>query len=187
MGTSGQTQPPPSLGSPRKNLELPLTSEPSNMGMVLLTDEAREENTLEGNKDMFLGTLDEEAWQSFLDECNQRAENKVRGVDDFKEELWSTVVKFEEPVLICTGLDEKGREGLLEKMIGLRKQKQITGANPCEDSSTLNKKTDDKKLSAEVDDKCKTSNMNKDTNILKAKERGGKNRKRGTWTKNWSQ
>ena len=28
----------PPLGSPRKNLELPLTSEPSNMGMVLLID-----------------------------------------------------------------------------------------------------------------------------------------------------
>ena len=50
-----------------------------------------------------------------MDECNQRVENKVRGVDDFKEELWSTLVKFEEPVLIFTGLDEKGREGLLEK------------------------------------------------------------------------
>ena len=70
----------PPLGSPRKNLELPLTSEPSNMGMVLLTDEAREENTFQGNKDMFLSTLDEEAWRSFLDEFNQRVENKV-GVD----------------------------------------------------------------------------------------------------------
>ena len=72
------------------------------MGIVLLTDEAREENAFEGNKDMFLRTLDEEAWQSFLDEFNQRVENKVRGVDDFKEELWSTVVKFGEPVLIGT-------------------------------------------------------------------------------------
>ena len=35
----------PPLESPRKNLELPPTSEPSNMGMVLLTDESREENT----------------------------------------------------------------------------------------------------------------------------------------------
>ena len=70
----------PPLGSPRKNLELPLTSEPSKMGLVLLTDEAREENTIEGNKDM-----DEEAWRSFLDEFNQRVENRVRGVDDFKE------------------------------------------------------------------------------------------------------
>ena len=49
-------------------------------------------------------------------------------------------MKFGEPVLIGTGLDGKVRRGLLEKMIGLRKQKQDTGANPCEDSSTLNKK-----------------------------------------------
>ena len=129
----------PPLGSPRKNLELPLTSEPSNLGMVLLTNEAREENTFEGNKDMFLSTLDEEAWRSFLDEFNQRVENKI-GVDDFKEEVWSTLVKFGEPVLIATGLDEKGRKGLLEKMIDLRKQKQDAWANQCKDSSTLNKK-----------------------------------------------
>ena len=169
------------LGSPRKNLELPLTSEPSNMVMVLLTDEAREENTFEGNKDTFLSKLDEEAWRSFLDEFNQRVETKLHGVDEFKEELWSTVVKFGEPVLIGTGLDEKGREGLLEKMIGLRKQKQDAGANPCEDNSTLNRKTDNKKLSAEVDDKCKTSNRIKNTNILKAREKGGKSWKIGTW------
>ena len=46
----------PPLGSPQKNLELQLPSEPSNMSMVLLTDEAREENTFPGNKDMFLST-----------------------------------------------------------------------------------------------------------------------------------
>ena len=102
----------PPLGSPRKNLELPLTSEQSNMVMVLLTDEAREENTFEGNKDMFLSTLDEEA-QSFVSEFNQRVEDKVK-TDDFKEELWSTVVKVGEPVLIGTGLDEKRRNGLLD-------------------------------------------------------------------------
>ena len=93
---------------------------------------------------MFLSTLDEEAWQSFLSEFNQRAENKAK-VDDFKEELWDTVVKFGEPVLIGTGLDEKVRKELLENIIGLRKQKQDTGANPCKASSPLNKKTDDKK------------------------------------------
>ena len=43
----------PLLVSPRKNLELPLASEPYNMGMVLLTDEVRERNTFEGNKGMF--------------------------------------------------------------------------------------------------------------------------------------
>ena len=57
------------------------------------------------------------------------------------------MVKFEEPVLIGTGLDEKVRKELLnEKMIGLRKQKQDTEANPCIDSATLNKKTEDKNL-----------------------------------------
>ena len=152
----------PPLGSPRKNLELPLASEPSQMGMVLLTDEVREKNTFEGNIGMFLSTLDEEAWQSFLSEFNQRVENKAK-VDDFKEELWETVVKFGEPVLIGTGLDEKVRKELLEKMIGLRKQKQDTGANPCKDNSTLNKKTDDKKICVEVDHKNKTSNMIKES------------------------
>ena len=49
-------------------------------------------------------------------------------------------MKFGEPLLMSTGLNEKGREWLLEKMIGLRKQKQDAGANPCEDSFTLNKK-----------------------------------------------
>ena len=146
--------------------------------MVLLTDEVREKNTFEGNKEMFLSTLDEEAWQSFLSEFNQRVEDKAK-VDDFKDELWSTVVKFGEPVLIGTGLDEKVGKRLLENMISLRKQKQDIGANPCKDSSTLNNKTDDKRISVEVDDK----NMIKDINFLKAREGGGKSRKRGTWTK----
>ena len=35
-----------------------------------------------------------------------------------------------------------------------------------------------------MDDRNKTSNMIKDTNILKAREGGGKSRKRGTRTKN---
>ena len=71
---------------------------------------------------------------------NQLEEN------DFKEELWNTVVKFGEPVLIGTELDEKGRKGLLEKKIRLRKQKKDAGANPCK------QKTDDKRISVEVDD-----------------------------------
>ena len=71
---------------------------------------------------MFLSTLDEKSWQGFLSEFNQRVENKAN-VDEFKEELWDTVVKFGEPVLIDTGLDEKVRKEQLEKMISLRKQK----------------------------------------------------------------
>ena len=72
-------------------------------------------------------------------------------------------------------------------MISLRKQKKDTGANPCKDSSTLNKKTDDKRISVEVEDKNRTSNTITDTNILKAREGGGMSRKRGTWTKKSSQ
>ena len=51
------TATPPLTPSPRKNLELPLTSETSNMGMKLLSSEEREKNKFEGIKDMFLGTL----------------------------------------------------------------------------------------------------------------------------------
>ena len=40
-------------------------------------------------------------------------ENKAK-VDDFKEELWDTVVKFGEPVLIGTGLDKRVRKELRE-------------------------------------------------------------------------
>ena len=40
----------PSLGSPRKNLELPLASEPSTMGMVLLSNEVREKDTFDEYK-----------------------------------------------------------------------------------------------------------------------------------------
>ena len=138
------------------------------MGMALLNDEAREKITFEGNKDMLLSTLDDEAWQKFLCEFNQRVEDKAK-IDDLKEELWSTVVKFGEP---GSGLDEKVRKGLLEKMFGLKKQKQDTGANPCKDISTLNKKTDDGRISVKVDDENKTSNMIKDTNILNAREGG---------------
>ena len=64
------TATPPLTPSPRKNLELPLTSETSNIGMILLSAEEREKNTFEGNKTMFLGTLDEDAWREFLREYN---------------------------------------------------------------------------------------------------------------------
>ena len=70
---------------------------------------------MKATKDCFL-TLDELAWRNFLSEFNQRVENKGN-VDDFKEELWDTVKKFGEPVLIGTGLDEKMRKELLEKRL----------------------------------------------------------------------
>ena len=112
----------PPLGSPRKNLELPLTSETSNMGMLPLSVEESMKNSFGGNKWRFLHTLDERAWQDFLSEFNQRAGRETK-LEDFKEELWSTVMKFGGPVLIGTGLDEKARKELLEKMISLREPK----------------------------------------------------------------
>ena len=93
------TATPPLTSSPRKNLELPLKSDTSNMGMIILSAEKREKNTFEGNKTMFLGTLDENAWRKFLREFNREVNSEIT-LDDFKEELWDTVVKFGEPVLM---------------------------------------------------------------------------------------
>ena len=87
------------------------------------------------------------------------------------------VVKFGEPVLMGTGLNEKARKELLCKMIKLRETEQKTKDDKCKDSSTLKQKTDDKMIKVEREDMLKTSNMNKDMNILKAREGGGKSRK----------
>ena len=81
----------PPLGSPRKDLELPLTSETSNMGMKLLSTKEGKKNAFEGNKWMFLNTLDEKAWRDYLSEFNQRGKSETT-LEDFKEELWNTVV-----------------------------------------------------------------------------------------------
>ena len=62
----------PPLEYPRKNLELPLTSETCNMAMLLLSAEESKKNSFEGNKWMFLDTLDENLWQDFLSEFNQK-------------------------------------------------------------------------------------------------------------------
>ena len=48
----------PPLGSPQKNLELQLGSKLVDMGRVFLSNESKEQNTFEGNKTMFLDTLD---------------------------------------------------------------------------------------------------------------------------------
>ena len=96
----------PPLGAPRKDLELPLTSETSNVGMKLLNAEESKRNAFEGNKWMFLNTLGEKAWREFLSEIDQRVKSETT-LEDFKEELWNTVVKFGEPVLMGTGLDGK--------------------------------------------------------------------------------
>ena len=109
------------------------------MGMKLLSSEESKKNAFEGNKWMFLNTLDEKAWRDFLSEFNQRMKSETT-LEDFKEELLETVVKFGEPVLMSTGSDEKAREELLSKMIKLREEKRKTKDDACKDSSTLNNK-----------------------------------------------
>ena len=115
--------------------------------------------------------MNEKAWQDFLSELNQRVGRETK-LEDFKEELGSTVMKFGEPFLIGTGLDEKARKELLEKMISLREPKQKTEANLYKDSSTLNEKIDNNGIRVGMDDKNKTSNVIQKINILKAREEG---------------
>ena len=116
------TATPPLTSSPRKNLESPLTNETSNIGMILLSTEESKKNTFEGKKNMFLETLDEKAWREFLGELNQGTKSEIT-LDDFKEELWDTVVKFGKPVLMGTGSDENARKKLLNKMVKLRERR----------------------------------------------------------------
>ena len=165
------TATPPLTPSPRKNLELPLASETSNMGMILLSSEEREKNTFEGNRDMFLGSLKDDAWQEFLKEFNQEVGSETT-LDKLKEELWDTVVRFGEPLLIGTGLDEKAKKELLSKLVELRNSRSKTREEKCEDSSTLKQKTVDKIVDDIERDKVGTSNMVKSTNILKARAGG---------------
>ena len=67
------------LGSSRKDLELPLTSKTSNIGMILLSAKESKKDGFEGNKWMFLDTLDERAWREFLREFKQNAKKKSYG------------------------------------------------------------------------------------------------------------
>ena len=53
-------------------------SETSNRGMLLLSAEESKKNTFEGNKWMFLDTLDEKAWQDFLSDFNQRVGRETK-------------------------------------------------------------------------------------------------------------
>ena len=165
------TATPPLTPSPRKNLELPLTSENSNMGMILLCAEKRGKKTFEGNKDIFLGTLDEDTWREFLIEFNQEV-NSETTLDKFKDELWDTVVKFGEPLLMGTGLDEKARKELLSKLVERRKARSTTRDDECKGSSTLKQKTVDKIVESVKGDKAGTSNLIKSINILKARAGG---------------
>ena len=59
-------------------------------------------------------------------------------------------------------------------MVKLREEEQETKEDSCKDSSTLNKKTDDKMIKVERDVKNKAIKMIKDIKILKAREGGGK-------------
>ena len=93
------------------------------MGTVLLSNEDREKNTSEGIKWMFLDTLDQKGWQEFLSGFNHKVERKMN-MDEFKVDLWDTVLRFGEPVLMATGLNEKAREELLDKMINMRETNQ---------------------------------------------------------------
>ena len=79
------------------------------------------------------------------------------------------MVKFGEPVLMGTGLDEKARKELLSKMVKLRETRQETRDDECKDISNLKqKKIDDKIIKVKGEDKLKTSNMIKSKKILKA-------------------
>ena len=100
-------------------------------------------------------------------------------MDDFKEEFWDIVVEFGEPVLMATGLGEKARGELLDKMVRLRKEKQSAEAKSCKDSSTPKKRTDNKKVRVEIDEKSKINIIIIDIIILrleKAKARVGRGR-----------
>ena len=72
------TPTPPLTSSPRKHLELPLTSENPNMGMIFVSAERRQKNTFEGNKDAFLGTLDKDAWRKCLSDFNREVDDVGR-------------------------------------------------------------------------------------------------------------
>ena len=82
------------------------------------------------------------------------------------------MVKFGEPVLIGTGLEEKARGELLSKMVELRKASRKTKGDKCKDSSTLKEKTSNKIIQHVRGDKVGTSNIIKSTNILKARAGG---------------
>ena len=107
--------------------------------MILLSAEESKKNSFEGNKSMILGTLDENTWRDFLSEFIHETKSETR-LDNFKEELWNRVVKFVEPVLMGTGLDEKAKKELLSKMVKLRETREKTKDDECKDGSTLKKK-----------------------------------------------
>ena len=97
------------------------------------------------------------------------------------------MVKFGEPVLMVTGLEEKARGELLSKMVELRKASLKTKEDECKDSSTLKQKTFNKIIESIRGDKFETSKIIKSTNILKARAGGGKSWKGWMETKRSNQ
>ena len=81
-------------------------------------------------------------------------------------------MKFGEPQLMGTGLDEKARKELLSKLVELRKARSTTRDDECKGSSTLKQKTVDKIVEGVKRDKVGTSNMIKSINIRKARAGG---------------
>ena len=93
-------------------------------------------------------------------------------------------MKFGEPVLMGTRLDEKAKKELREKMISLREPKQKTEANPCKDSSTVNKKLMIMKLGLELMIKIRLVIQLKILVSLRLeKGEGGKSRRNKIWIK----
>ena len=108
-------------------------------------------------------------------------------LDDFKEELWDTMVKFGEVVLMGTGLEEKARRELLSKMVELRKASRKTKEDECKDSSTLRQKTLNKIIESVRGDKVGISNIIKSTNIFKARALSDSLKARGAGRVGWRQ
>ena len=108
-------------------------------------------------------------------------------LDDFKEELWDTMVKFGERVLMGTGLEEKARRELLSKMVELRKASRKTKEDECKDSSTLRQKTVNKIIESVREDKVGISNIIKRTKIFKTRALSDSLKARGVGRVGWRQ
>ena len=113
--------------------------------MLFLNSDSKENNIFVGNKTIVLNTMDQEEWQKFLTESNQKVDVKV-DVEEFKEELWDIVVEFGEPILMGTGLDKEAREEFFCKMFHIRERRPNTELKSYKDSSTLKKKVENKKV-----------------------------------------
>ena len=72
-------------------------------------------------------------------------------------------------------------------MVKLGETRQKTRDDECKDSSTLKQTLDDKMIKVKGEEKFKTSNMIKSTNILKARRGGGKSWKGRTGIKRSNQ